>query len=103
MVAKLIALYKNPKDPKAFDAKFHNDYIPLVQKVPGLQLIELSQVNGAPSGEAAFYLMTEFYFDNMEAVKAGLASPEGQAARDKLMSFAGDLVTLLFAEVNDKN
>jgi len=103
MVAKLIALYKNPKDQKEFDAKFYNEQIPLVQKMPGLQLIECSQVNGAPEGEAAFYLMTEFYFDNMEAVKAGLASPEGQAARENLMSFAGDLVTLMFAEVTDKN
>ena len=55
MVAKLIALYKNPKDQKEFEAKFYNEQIPLVQKMPGLQLIECSQVNGAPEGEAAFY------------------------------------------------
>ncbi len=103
MVAKLIALYKQPKDSKKFDDKYFNEHIPIAQHIPGLQLIEISKVHGAPDGNPAFYLMAELYFDNMDAVKAGLASPEGKKANENIMSFAGDLVSLMYAEVQDKN
>lgn len=103
MVAKVIALYKQPADPQAFDDKYFNEHIPLAEKIPGLQLIEFSKVNGAPMGEPEFYLMTELYFENMDAVKAGMSSPEGKAAGKNIMSFAGDIVTLMFAEVIDKS
>lgn len=102
MVAKLIALYKQPKDAKAFDDKYYDEHIAIAQKIPGLQLIEISKVNGAPTGDPAYYMMAELYFDNLDAVKAGMDSPEGKAARENVMSFAGDLVTLMFAEVQDQ-
>lgn len=103
MTAKLIALYKPPTNAKEFDSKYFDEHIPLVQKIPGLQLIEISKVKGAPSGDAAYHLMAELYFDNLDAVKAGLASPEGREATNNIMSFAGDLVTMMFAEVSDNN
>ncbi|MBX9569974.1 MAG: EthD family reductase [Candidatus Obscuribacterales bacterium] len=103
MTAKLIALYKPPADAKDFDSKYFDEHIPLAQKIPGLQLIEISKVTGAPTGDAPYYLMTELYFDNMEAVKAGLDSPEGRTAGKNLLSFAGDLVTMMYAEVADNN
>lgn len=102
MVAKLIALYKKPADPAEFDKKYFGEHIPLAEKMPGLQLIELSKVNGAPMGEAPYYLMAELYFDNMDAVKNALSSPEGRAAGKNIMSFAGDLVSMMFAEVDGK-
>lgn len=103
MVAKMIALYKQPADPAVFDDKYFNEHIPLAQKMPGLQLIEISRVSGAPMGEPAYYLMAELYFDSMDSVKAAMSSPEGKAAGKNIMSFAGDLVTMMFAEVRDKN
>lgn len=103
MVAKVIALYKQPADPKAFDAQYFDEHIPLAQQIPGLQLIEVSKVNGAPMGEPAYYMMAELYFENMEAVKAGMSSPEGKTAGKNIMSFAGDLITMMFAEVKDKD
>lgn len=103
MVAKLLALYKKPKDAKAFDEKYFNEHIPIAQLIPGLQLIEVSKVTGAPLGDPAYYMMAELYFDNMDAVKEGMNSPEGKAATDHAMTFAADLVTLMFAEVKDKD
>lgn len=102
MVAKIIALYKQPPDAKAFDNKYYDEHIPLAQKIPGLQLIEISKVNGAPAGDPAYYMMAELYFDNLDAVKTGMASPEGLAARKNIESFAGGLVTMMFAEVQDQ-
>jgi uncharacterized protein (TIGR02118 family) len=102
MVAKMIALYKHPANQQAFNDKFYNEHIPLAHKMPGLQLVEISKACGAPVGVPAFYLMTEFYFNDMEAVKAGISSPEGQATLNNITSFAGELVHLLFAEVHEK-
>lgn len=103
MVAKVIALYKRPKDTAAFEDKYFNEHMPIAQKIPGLQLIEISRVCGAPEGEADYHMMVELYFDNMDAVKAGMESHEGKAARKHAESFAGDLLTLMFAEVGEKN
>lgn len=103
MVAKVIALYKHPADKKNFDQKYFDEHVPMAKEIPGLQLIEISKTNGAPSGDAAYYLMAELYFDDMDAVKAGMNSPEGKAVRKDLDSFAKDLVTLMYAEVTDKN
>ncbi len=100
MVAKLIALYKQPPDTTTFDQKYFGEHIPLAEKIPGIQLVEVSRVEGAPGGEPAYYLMAEFYFDNMEALQNGLRSTEGKAAGKSIMSFAGELVTMMFAEVH---
>lgn len=102
MVAKLIALYKTPQDAAEFDKKYFEEHLPLANKMPGLQLVELSRISGAPRGDAPYYLMAELYFENMDAVKAAMSSPEGKEAGKNIMSFAGDLVTMMFAEVEDK-
>lgn len=99
----MIALYKQPADSKEFDDKYYNEHLPLAQKMPGLQLIEISKVTGAPMGDPAYYLMAELYFDSIDAVKEAMKSPEGKAAGKNLMSFAGELVTMMYAEVSDKN
>lgn len=98
MTAKLIALYKNPKDQKAFDEHYFNIHSPLAEKMPGLRKLEVTRITGSPMGEAEFYLLAEMTFDSMEALKAALASDEGKAAGKDLMGFAGDLVKLYFAE-----
>ncbi|MBX9686532.1 MAG: EthD family reductase [Candidatus Obscuribacterales bacterium] len=102
MVAKIIALYKQPADPKAFDAKYFNEHVPIAKEIPGLQLLEISRVLGAPDGKPEYHLMVELYFESIDAAKAGLESPEGEAARKHAQSFAGDLLSLMFAEVDSK-
>ena len=49
-------------------------------------------------GEAKYYLICEMYYDSIEDLKAGLNSPEGKASRKDLMSFAGDLVSIMIGE-----
>ncbi len=41
----------------------------------------------------------KLYFETMEALNASVSSPEGKAAAKDLMSFAGDVVSMMFAEV----
>ncbi len=97
-MVKLVALYKKPADPAAFDKAYFETHVPLVQKVPGLRRVEVARITGAPRGEPEFYLMTEMYFDDKASMDRAMASPENMEAGKNLMGFARGLVTFLFAE-----
>ncbi len=100
MAAKLIALFTKPDDPAAFDQHYYETHLPLAKKMPGLARIEVSKIAGnVMGGEVPYYLITEMFFDDMDAVKAALKSPEGQAAGADVMAFAGKYLTLLTSEV----
>ncbi len=97
-MVKLVALYKKPADPAAFDKAYFDTHVPLVQKVPGLRRVEVARITGAARGEPEFYLMAEMYFDDKETMDRAMASPENVEAGKNLMGFARGLVTFLFAE-----
>jgi len=98
-MVKLIALYRTPDNPEAFDRHYADVHTPLVRKMPGLRKLELARITGAPIGEPKHYLIAEMYFDNQDALDSALASPEGKATARDLMSFAANLVTMFFAKV----
>ena len=98
-MVKLVALYKKPADLAAFEKHYTEIHTPLAKKMPGLRKLELCRFTGSPGGEAKFYLMAEMYFDTKEAMMAALGSPEGKAAGKDVMSFASDLIHMMFAEV----
>jgi uncharacterized protein (TIGR02118 family) len=97
-MVKLIALYRKPADPAAFDQAYFETHVPLVKQVPHLRRVEISRVTGAPRGEPEFYLIAELYFDNQTEMDAAMASPENVAAGKNLMGFAKGLVSFAFAE-----
>lgn len=97
-MVKLVALYKPPAEPQAFDQHYFGTHLPLVEKWPGLKKVEISRITGAPVGKAPYYLMCEMYFDSQEEMEAALASEEGKAAARDLFSFAGELVVMFFAD-----
>jgi uncharacterized protein (TIGR02118 family) len=97
-MAKLVAMYKKPENPAEFDDRYFNGHVPLAKQIPGLKHMEVAKVSGSPAGESEWYLIAELYFDSMDALKSGLASPEGKAAGKDAMSFAKDIITMLFAE-----
>jgi len=96
-MSKLIALFKQPADPTAFDKAYFNTHLPLIAKVPGLNKTVITRFTRTLQGEG-FYLMTEMVFDDREALKTGMKSPEMAAAGANLNTFAAGLVTLMFAE-----
>ncbi len=96
-MSKLIALFKQPADPTAFDQAYFNTHLPLIAKVPGLNKTVITRFTRTLQGEG-FYLMTEMVFDDREALKTGMKSPEMAAAGANLNTFAAGLVTLMFAE-----
>lgn len=101
-MVKVLALYKKPKDAAEFDRKYNEEHLPLALKMPGLRKLEINKVTESPMGEPDVFMVAELSFDTMEAAKTAMSSPEGKAAGKNIMSFAGDIVHLVYAEVSDK-
>lgn len=100
-MVKMTALYKKPANPQQFDEHYKTIHIPLVAKIPGLRRCELSKIVGAPGGESPYYLMAELYFDDMNALKFAMSSKEGKAAGKDVGRFAGDIVQMMFCEIQE--
>lgn len=99
-MVKLVALYKKPADVEAFEEHYANVHLPLIEKVPHVVKTSLTRFWGvAGGGEPPYYLMYEMYFEDRDKLDAAMRSPENRAAGRDLMSFARDIVTVMFADV----
>jgi uncharacterized protein (TIGR02118 family) len=98
-MAKLFAIYQQPKDPAAFDDYYFNKHVPLAKKIPGLKSYEVTRgdVMGM-TGKHGVYLIAILEFASMEMVGAAMASPEGQATAADLANFAGAGVDVMMGE-----
>ena len=95
---KLIILFRQPPDPAEFERRWSEEFVPLAERLPGLQRVVVSQTHGGPAGPVEFYLVEELHFASQAALTEALSSPEGVAAGQCLVHLAGRLATLLFAE-----
>ena len=88
-MAKLFAIYQQPKDSAAFDAYYFNTHLPLAKTIPGLKSYEVTpgDVMGM-TGKRGVYLVAILEFESMEAIGAGMASSQGQATAADLANFA---------------
>ncbi len=96
---KMLALFKHPQDVEEFDRHYNDVHAPLMSKVPGLLRMEVVKGLRSFTGEPEYYQITEMYFQDQEAFSSAMSSPENRAAGKDLMSFARDVVTLVYGEV----
>ena len=98
-MAKLFAIYQQPKDPAAFDHHYFNTHVPLAKTIPGLMSYEVTtgDVMGG-AGKHGTYLVAVLEFANLAAIQAALGSPEGQATAADLANFASAGVDLMMSE-----
>ena len=89
--ATLLALYKKPLDPAAFDEYYKNHHVPLAKTLPGLQSYTL----GRGGDSDAFYLVAILTFASMDALQAALRSSIGEATVADLKNFAQAGVEIL--------
>ena len=88
-MAKLVARYKTPSDPAAFDAYYQETHIPIAKKIPGLRNYAISRGPVAtPAGPSGVHLVAMLPFDSVAAIQAAFGSPEGQAAVADVQKFA---------------
>ena len=101
-MAKLVVLYKTPKDKAAFDAYYKATHIPLAYKIPGLKKYEISDgAVGSPAGASDIYLTAILTFDSLADIQAALGSAEGQAAAGDLANFASGGADILMFDSKD--
>ncbi|PPA72498.1 EthD family reductase [Jeotgalibacillus proteolyticus] len=98
-MTKLIALYKHPENKKDFDDHYFGTHSPITSQIPGLKKMTVTKMTGSPmGGEGKYYLMCEMEYESQEALKTAMKTDEAKASGKDLMSFAGDLVTLMIGE-----
>ena len=95
-MAKLIVVYRIPRDPAEFDRYYAQVHTPLAKKIPGLRRLEVTRLTGAPSGASDLYLIAELYFDNAAARETALATNEGKATEADVPKFAEGIVSVYF-------
>lgn len=79
-MARMVVIYKTPKDIESFNKHYFDVHVPLVKKLPGLRKYEAS--HGAivsPVGGAGIFMIASLHFDSLEAIKTARATPVGQA------------------------
>jgi uncharacterized protein (TIGR02118 family) len=101
-MAKLVVLYKTPKNADAFDKYYYATHVPLAKKIPGLKKYDVSKgAVASPAGASGIHLVAELYFDSLDAIKAAFGSPGGQAAAGDLANFADGGADLFFFDTKE--
>jgi len=98
-MARLVVMYKTPKDVAAFDAYYVNTHIPIAKRIPGLRKYEVSKGPvSTPAGPSGLQLVATLHFDDVAAIQRAFASPEGQAAAADVQKFATGGVDMIIFE-----
>ncbi len=97
-MASIIVLFGKPKDPEAFDEQYWKEHVPLAKKMPGLKGYTIHKVVAAPRGEPAYYQVVELEFENTDALKKALESPEAWESGRHGVKIATGGITFLYTE-----
>ncbi len=101
-MARLVALYKTPKDPAAFDRYYVSTHIPLAKTIPVLRKYEVSDGGvHLPQGPSGYHRVAILHFDSVADIQTAFGSPEGQTTAADLGNFADGGVELVFFETKE--
>jgi len=98
-MVKLIVMYGPQSDAAKFDDYYLSTHIPIVEKTPGLRGVEVGKCSSLDGSTPPYYVHTELYFDDVEAMMTAFGTPEGQAMAADVANFVSGDVTMLVAEV----
>jgi uncharacterized protein (TIGR02118 family) len=101
-MARMLVIYKTPKDPTAFDKHYFDIHVPLAKQLPGLKKYETSKGPIVALASATDpYLIGTLHFDSLAAIKEAFASECGRACaadRRLLVPDDKDIQMFLFDE-----
>jgi uncharacterized protein (TIGR02118 family) len=104
-MAIVTVLYNAPKDTAAFERYYANTHLPLVvanQKEIGFVRADLTRfVSTADGKKPTYYRQAELYFNSMDDLKKGTASPGFKKVADDLANFATGGVTGMIATASN--
>jgi uncharacterized protein (TIGR02118 family) len=76
--------------------------MPLVRRIPGVRNIRFGKVlRGADGGPPPYFLISDVYFDDEDALRRAMASPEMAAALADVPNFATGGVSIMVCEAED--
>lgn len=77
-MVKVVSFWKLREgvDPQDAEKQYLEVHVPMATRIPGLRKYTIAKARGK---NPAFYRLAELYFEDMDAVKKGLSSPEGVA------------------------
>lgn len=104
--AIVTVLYNPPKDPAAFEKYYASTHLPLVvanQQEIGFKRADLTKFESTLDGKKPpFYRQAELYFDSMDDLEKGVATPGFKKVADDLKIFAsGGLIGMVATATND--
>jgi uncharacterized protein (TIGR02118 family) len=104
--AIVTVLYNPPKDPAAFEKYYKETHLPLVvanQQEIGFERADLTKFSSTLDGKKpTFYRQAELYFESMDDLQTGLATPGFKKVADDLKNFAsGGLIGLIATTTNE--
>ncbi len=98
----LLVLYRTPDGGAdaltTFEARYHDEHMPLVAQTPGLQATRAWRVGEALGGETDLAVVAAMDFDDRAALDEGLRSDQMRAAARVLREIAPGLATFLVLE-----
>ena len=101
---KLTVLYTPPTDLDGFEDHYLSVHMPLAGKIPGLKRAETSRCIATADGSPLpYHRIAELYFDDLEALSAGMSTDEGKAAgRDagELAARTGSTVAMVISQLD---
>lgn len=97
-MVKLMIIFKHPEDTDRFEAGYVRS-LALLEKMDGIQRQQANMILGNPEGHSPYYRILELYFEDYSALDIAMRSPAGIEAGQSLMTFAGNIVDVLFVDV----
>jgi len=81
MIAHLLVMYPNPKDPKAFERAYREGHLPYARpRLKGATGLVSKRVALAPGERSLYHAVSDVTFPSLEALQAAAASTSGKEA-----------------------
>ena len=103
-MARMLVIYRMPKDPAAFDQHYFNVHVPLAKQLPGITRYETSKGPIiAMAGASETYFIATLHFQSLAAIKEAFVSDIGKACAEDRRILAPedqDVQMFLFEEAD---
>jgi len=101
-MARMLVIYRTPRDPKIFDEHYFNVHVPMAKQLPGLTKYETSvgPIVGMAGAKDTYFIAT-LHFESLPAIKAAFSTDIGKACaadRRTLAPNDEDVQMFLFAD-----
>lgn len=101
MPTKIAVISENPKDPAAFETRYHEQYA-LAKQIPGVHRVESAKVWPKEDGTATpAYRLLDIYFTGYDAASEAVKTAQTGAFVSKVLEAATGGVRIVFADIEE--